>query len=56
MAAFANAFALARFGFHFGHFSGRGGNSGFLFLIGLAFTGVLIWAITRPARNGTQSN
>jgi hypothetical protein len=48
MAAIANALALVRFGgFHFGHFGGRGAGSGVLFLIGLAFAAVLVWAITR---------
>lgn len=50
MAATANSLALLRFGhFHLGHF-GRGGGSGFLLLIGIAFAAVLIWAITRPQR------
>ncbi len=56
MAAIANALAFMRFGgFHFGHFGGRG-NSGVLFLIGLAFAAVLIWAITRPSRNASAGN
>jgi hypothetical protein len=51
MAAFENALALMRFGwFHFGHFGGRGGSSVFLFIVGLAFAAVLVWALTRPAR------
>lgn len=49
MASLANALAFARFGWHrFGHFGGRDGESGFLFVIGLLFAGVLVWAITRP--------
>lgn len=52
MASIGNALALMRFGgFHFGHFGGRGGGSGVLLLVGVAFAGVLIWAITRPSRN-----
>lgn len=44
----ANALALARFGgFHLGH---RGGGSSILVLVGLAFAGALIWAISRPSR------
>ncbi|MGB6690725.1 MAG: hypothetical protein WBE76_23055 [Terracidiphilus sp.] len=51
MAAIANSLALLRFGhFGFGHLGGRGGSAGFLFVIGLLFAGVLIWALTRPQR------
>jgi hypothetical protein len=57
MAAMANSLALLRFGhFGFGHFGGRGGDSGFLFVIGLLFAGLLVWAITRPARNTSTNN
>ena len=57
MAAMANALALLRFGhFRFGHFGGHGGNSGFLFVIGLLFAGVLIWALTRSGRNASVNN
>jgi hypothetical protein len=57
MAAIANSLALLRFGFfRFGHFGGRGGDSGFLLVIGLLFAGVLIWAITRPGRNASANN
>jgi hypothetical protein len=57
MAAMANALALLRFGhFRFGHFGGHGGDSGFLFVIGLLFAGLLIWAITRPSRNASANS
>jgi hypothetical protein len=57
MAAIANSLALLRFGhFGFGHFGGRGGDSGFLFVIGLLFAGVLVWALTRPGRNISINN
>ena len=57
MATLGNALALVRFGgFRFGHFGGRGGESGLLFLVGLVFAGALIWAITRPGRNPSASN
>lgn len=56
MAAYENALALMRFGwFHFGHFGGRGGNSGVLLLVGVAFAGVLIWALARPSRNSATN-
>jgi hypothetical protein len=52
MASFENALAMARFGwFRFGHFGGRGGASGVLLLVGLAFAGVLIWAVSRPRQS-----
>jgi hypothetical protein len=49
MATLGNTLALMRFG----HFGGRGGASGLLFVVGLLFAGVLIWAITRqrPSAN-----
>jgi hypothetical protein len=57
MAALENALAIAHFGwFRFGHFGGRGGSSSFLFIIGLAFAGVLVWAVTRPYRNQSINN
>lgn len=43
MASLANSLALMRFG----HFGGRGGGGSVLFLVGLVFAGVLIWALTR---------
>lgn len=43
----ANAMALVRFG---GFHGGRGGGGFILVLIGLAFAGALIWAISRPNR------
>lgn len=49
MAAFANSLALLRFSLlRMGHPGHRGGPSGILLLIGLAFAAVLIWALTRP--------
>jgi hypothetical protein len=52
VATFENALALVRFGgFRFGHFGGRGGGSGLLFLVGLIFAGGLIWALTRPKQS-----
>jgi hypothetical protein len=58
MVALANSLALLRFGhFHFLRLGGHGGGaSGFLLLAGLAFAGVLIWAITRPARNASTNS
>jgi len=57
MTALENTLALARFGsFRFGHFGGRGGSSGFLVIIGLAFAAILVWALTRSSRNQSASN
>jgi len=48
VATLGNALTLIRFGGpHFHHFGGRGSGT-VLFLIGLVFAAVLIWAITRP--------
>lgn len=56
MAIFENALALVRFGgFRFGHFGGRG-DGGVLFLIGLVFAGVLIWALTRSRGSASAGN
>ena len=52
MAAIANSLALMRFG-HFGHLGGRG-HDAVLYLAGLGFAAVLIWAITRPARSASS--
>jgi hypothetical protein len=52
MAVAENALALMRFGwFHFGHFGGRGGSSGFLLLLGVLFAAILIWALVRPRQS-----
>jgi hypothetical protein len=47
LASTANALALVRFG---GFHGGRGGGDFVLLLIGVAFAGALIWAISRPGR------
>ena len=42
---------VARFGGHFG--GGRGGADVVLLLIGLAFAGLLVWAIERSGKSTT---
>ena len=51
MDTFENALGLVRFG----HIAGRGHGTG-LFLIGLAFAAILIWAITRPQRSQSMNS